>query len=944
MKRSLTYLGMLTLATVSGYPSMTIAQEDQTTPDSAARVWIEDTFEDFADGSFDDGGAQYYVTGAGDIRAINQFDFDQDGAIDLVFCNTHATAEKTDTLIYWGDQSRFRSKRVTPIATDGAFYNLVKDLDGDGWPELTLINCDNGASSILESFVYWGGPKGYTHLHRSEVSTFNPGRCIAADFNGDGYEDLVVPNGSYKLGAISFDDVGARIYWGSNAGFTDNNFQKVGGKRVTCVAVGCFGPRSEDSASGKPGLFVGVQAGNSLLFFPGKDGLDTEHPMELPTESVSNVTVIDLNGDKLDELLLNRGSQQHLFLWNPETQKLEKLSIQGGADIAAADVDGDGPLDLIVAGTTEETSSVFWGSDSGWSKNMATSLPTLNGSAVVATDIDSDGHTDVVVSQHHDQQSYDTDTLIFWGTSERNFGSKIGRLSGQGVRDVGVGDIDRDGNMDLVLTGHISGAYPSGRVRTYVYLNDGRGQFPLQRRIEFPTNDNYEAAAGDFNLDGFTDIVFAEQYETQGEVGNSHIYWGSETGLDTDKRTGLPTFGPMGVSIGDLNRDGYLDILFGQLDRMPRQETSELGGSSRIYWGRPNGFAEDSFSDLQSPKTGTPGIADFNRDGWLDVVFPNGITDEGCLVYWGGPNGFDPERSQRLCFARSFKCEVADLNVDGWLDLFFVVRVKGLSKDTRCVAYLGSASGFSERRRLEFPSRGAGDASIADLNRDGHLDVLITNYSVRTTRELPLYIYWGNQAEWSTLQRTELPAHSGSGNLIADFDADGWPDIAVACHRLEGSRDLPGQPNTHEGLSYVYYGSSEGFDTKRRTSLPTLGPHGMLGVDPGHIYHRRGEWIYVSSVHQLDTKSEISSVVWEGEVPDKTSIALQIRLAETAEQLDAAPWFGPEGPHSWFEQPTTEMTGTAQNSRALFLQYRVRLQSPTLATYPSLDRVEIHCQ
>jgi len=70
---------------------------------------------------------------------------------------------------------------MTAVATDGAHYPLIDDLDGDNWPDLVLVNCDNGISSVLASFVYWGGRDGYSSMRRSEIQTFNPGRAAAAD-------------------------------------------------------------------------------------------------------------------------------------------------------------------------------------------------------------------------------------------------------------------------------------------------------------------------------------------------------------------------------------------------------------------------------------------------------------------------------------------------------------------------------------------------------------------------------------------------------------------------------------------------------------------------------------------------------------------------------------------------------------------------------------------
>jgi len=99
-------------------------------------------------------------------------------------------------------------------------------------------------------------------------------------------------------------------------------------------------------------------------------------------------------------------------------------------------------------------------------------------------------------------------------------------------------------------------------------LNDGQGHFTPQHHTGLLTNDCYEAAAADLNLDGYTDIVLAEQYETQGEIGESHIFWGGKNGFSQDQNTGVMTHSTLGVSVADLNRDGYLDILFGQMDRL----------------------------------------------------------------------------------------------------------------------------------------------------------------------------------------------------------------------------------------------------------------------------------------------------------------------------------------------------------------------------------------
>ena len=53
------------------------------------QIWLEDTFEDFVDGTFDASGQNIYVSRDGKIRTINRFDLNEDGWIDLLFPGTH---------------------------------------------------------------------------------------------------------------------------------------------------------------------------------------------------------------------------------------------------------------------------------------------------------------------------------------------------------------------------------------------------------------------------------------------------------------------------------------------------------------------------------------------------------------------------------------------------------------------------------------------------------------------------------------------------------------------------------------------------------------------------------------------------------------------------------------------------------------------------------------
>src|SRR5688572_22611386 len=83
-------------------------------------VWTQDTFADFAGGRFGDSGANVYVSAAGRMQLINRWDLNNDGCIDLVFCNTHPHVEKLDAAIYWGNGQDFDDRRKTYVPNEGA--------------------------------------------------------------------------------------------------------------------------------------------------------------------------------------------------------------------------------------------------------------------------------------------------------------------------------------------------------------------------------------------------------------------------------------------------------------------------------------------------------------------------------------------------------------------------------------------------------------------------------------------------------------------------------------------------------------------------------------------------------------------------------------------------------------------------------------------------------
>ncbi len=117
--------------------------------------------------------------------------------------------------------------------------------------------------------------------------------------------------------------------------------------------------------------------------------------------------------------------------------------------------------------------------------------------------------------------------------------------------------------------------------------------------------------------------------ETGRRLQENYIYWGSSDGFSPARRSALMGKGTRGVSIADLDRDGYLDVIF--LNTGLSAEDKNL--DAYIYWGGPSGFVTTQRTEIPSGGSGLPLAADFNSDGHLDLVFARGKDD--VQILWG---------------------------------------------------------------------------------------------------------------------------------------------------------------------------------------------------------------------------------------------------------------------------------------------------------------------
>jgi hypothetical protein len=925
------------------------------------------TFADFVSGTPGNGGANLYVSRSGRVQVINKRDLNRDGFVDVLFSNGHDVASGTDALIYWGSRNYASllpplwkerplaqlafsladgTAGVTRLAAFGGGRSIVSDLNGDGYPEIVFCNYIHNYPGVRTAFVYWGGREGHSVRRRTELPTNWAAGVVAADLNGDGFQELVFANQGVEAGAeeISPDgDYDSFIYWGSAGGFNPKLPERLATRGAVDVAAGDFdGDAFVDLAF----LNNSPKAKEVQVMFGGPAGYRGGRNQVLPVEAGTSVQAGELDADGRADLVVTTSSTRFFFEEMPGGKSAPRQAAQiflGGSkgfDAARTfrlptysarhswiqDLNRDGWADLVFANASDGAtpvvnSHVYWGSKDSFSAERRTELPTLGAAGVTAADLNGDEYADLVFANSNNVETYDVPSYIYWGSASGYAPYLRAELQSFGAVSVNTGDLDRDGKLDVVLVNQYSGKV--GGVNTHLFWGNPHHHYSTALMTSLPGEGAYGTATADLNDDGWPDIVISNSY-----IEEAYLYWGGPQGFSPERRQKLPVPHAWTCSAADLNQDGHLDLVF----------TNRVDGRhvGTILWGSSDGYsaARRAIVQLKNRRSLSNVVADLNRDGYLDLVFPDEYFGD-LQISWGSAEGYSDTRTW-FGHVSAGAVKLADLDADGYLD--FVVAgtfdPKKKSYETRTRIFPGTAEGTPSRTGvINLEAYGAIECAIADLNRDGHLDLVLSNYMSDTSRTLPVYVYWGGTgATYSDRNRTDLPAESSSGIQTVDLNRDGYPEIVVHNHVKDGD---------HTINSYIYWNSPGGFDLARRTELPNFGPHASQMVDPGNLYTRRLEEHYVSAALHIRGK-QLAGLDWKGEAPSGTALRVQVRTAATRAALSQAPWRGPAGEGSAFERPDADLRRFAGTYD--WMQYRVTFISPDGGEWPVLTGVTIALQ
>lgn len=688
-------------------------------------------------------------------------DVDADGDIDAVAAREYWFSPGIAVLLNRGDGS-FGAEALYHLGSSMSVGDVgLADFDRDG--DLDALTTISGNAGTDSRIALWRN-NGDGTFAPAQLFAAGPGPTglVIGDFNADGFPDVVTADNGYVAGSnATISLLRHNGLTGAQAGFLAPQATVVGDNPMRVDAADIDGDGDLDLVVGR-GDTTGGANGINVLTNNGSGGFTMVQSFLSVPGAYRNsyaVQLADVDRDgRLD--LISGGAINSSSTYGVVAVRRNEGGTFGAPtlyalaswsftpyDIKAADVDGDGWLDILAttpSGRAVDGWNLLTNDRTGRFGNAEFRHAAKWTYAVDAIDVDGDGDRDVVTVGH--------DSSVITVHPNRNGQFVVPTVYAIGTLSSGLeeGDLDRDGDLDLVAVGSSGGQ---------ILRNQGNGTFTVQQfSTPFVPSD---MILRDMNNDGFLDLVLRE-YDFAVALNNR----AGSFQAPVVTRVGATQAGEIGAF--DLDGDGDLDIV-----------ATDPGPAARVYLFRNLGDGVTFAFVTSIGGAGLPfGVdgGDVDHDGDIDLMFDNAL---GMTLYFGNNDftfaGPEPTGTPGYPF------RLVDINADGDLDIVYQQP-----QDSFGTVFVGTMLGFGDGgfdrpRIIEGPNgleaafRISSDLDVRDVDGDGKPDVVLTNNAPND-----LSIFLGN-GDGTLRPHDRYGAGYAAGHTaLGDFDRDGLVDAAVA--------------------------------------------------------------------------------------------------------------------------------------------------------------------
>ena len=467
---------------------------------------------------------------------------------------------------------------------------------------------------------------------------------------------------------------------------------------------------------------------------------------------------------------------------------------------------------------------------------------------VAVGDVDGDGDVDLLIG--NDEGAELARLLLNDGTGV--FRDATDNLPSSPFRTyaVGLADVDGDGDLDAFLG---KGAYDAGGwkigAQNRLFLNDGAGGFS-NATANLPALPDFTTALafGDLDGDGDEDLMLGNEYLFSFPpllITEDTIWLNDGTGTFTDHVGDLPSNYDMttAIALGDVDGDGDLDALY----------TKGLGADRRLYLNDGSAVFTDASANLPAvlDSNFTCVLEDVDGDGDLDI-FSGGhlFANNGAGVFSNFSGGIPGGA------ANSDDLSMGDVDGDGDLDALLV-------DDRRNRLYLGDGAGGFVTASGNLPPNvfGTRAAVLADVDDDADVDAILM------TGQQNLLQLGDGTGQFGMLTPVYVPAMAGRCGM-ADVNGDGHADIVLVQY----------------GQDMLFYGDGIGGFADASGNMPVESSYGRVLAfadvegdgdldilvgnyeQPNFLYENDGAGVFTIATGALPGESASTSAIGIGDL------------------------------------------------------------------------------